>query len=217
MKLYLISGLGADERVFRKLDLGSHQLVHICWKRLADGENLQDYCARLAAEIDTSEPFALGGLSLGGICAQEMTRFVTPEKLILISTIKNRQEMSPIYRAASATRLQELLPDGFFKWAAFHSTAAIGATNDEDVFQEMLAHTEERFFKWAIKAIAAWEGVSYDLPLLHLHGDADKVFPIEYIHQPVVIKGGTHYMVVNQAHGVSEKISRFLDPPRENN
>lgn len=212
MKLYLISGMGADHSVFRYLRLEGIEVVPLPWLPVTLDESLEDYVKRLAGPVDTGESFALGGLSLGGICAQEMTRFLNPEKLVLISTIKGRHEMPPWLRVAASSRLQRLIPDAFYKWAAVHSGAIIGVkeVEDQDHFQRMLDQYGEDYYVWAIRMVAEWKAPQYQMPYLHLHGSDDAVFPARYIENATFIEGGNHYMIVNKARQISRHIQDFL-------
>ena len=68
MNVYFISGLGADKRVFSKLQLDDQFSVnYIEWIAPLKKETLQHYASRLVTQIDTTKPFQLVGLSFGGI------------------------------------------------------------------------------------------------------------------------------------------------------
>ena len=79
MKIYCISGLGADHTVFDRLDINGEK-VCISWIPSFEWESLKDYARRLTAQVDTSEPFLLLGVSFGGMLAVEMNKFISPEK-----------------------------------------------------------------------------------------------------------------------------------------
>ncbi|MDZ7847318.1 MAG: hypothetical protein U5L96_11385 [Owenweeksia sp.] len=111
--------MGADDTIFRFSRLKNIHIEYIPWQPVCMEESLgQHTLQKLARGIDQSQPYALGGVSLGGICAQEMTRFLKPEKLLLISTIKSREELPPLLRMAASSRLQKIIPDRVHKWAA---------------------------------------------------------------------------------------------------
>jgi hypothetical protein len=69
MKVYFISGLGADERAFQRLVFPQSWTVsHLQWIEPARGESLESYVARFSKLIDSTAPFALVGLSFWGYC-----------------------------------------------------------------------------------------------------------------------------------------------------
>ena len=211
-RLYLISGMGADDMIFRNLVFDGIATTFIPWQKVSNDETLSDYVRRLSAVIDQNEDFGICGVSLGGIAAQEMTRFVDPKLLILISTIKSHDELPPVLRVAANARLQRIFPEQFYKWAAMRSGAVIGLQDEHDktLFQKMLDQYGDDYYKWCINAVAEWRGVHHDVPYLHLHGDQDVVFPAAHISNAIIIQGGNHFMVVNRAEEISRRIKSFL-------
>ena len=81
MKLYLIGGLGADERVFQNLQL-STECQPINWIDPFKDESLGSYVNRLIPQIDQNERFGILGVSFGGIAALELAKLTNPEILI---------------------------------------------------------------------------------------------------------------------------------------
>ncbi|HEY0056061.1 MAG TPA: alpha/beta hydrolase [Pedobacter sp.] len=116
MKIYFISGLGADERAFERLLIPKgYEVKHIPWKPLAGKTTIESYSRLLAEEIDTSMPFILAGLSFGGIIAAEICNYLKPEKLILFSTVKHRKELPLYYRIAGRLKLYKFIPPRLFR------------------------------------------------------------------------------------------------------
>lgn len=56
MKIYTISGLGADQRVFQELKL-DYELVPLNWISPIRNESIQSYASRLAENIDVTEEY----------------------------------------------------------------------------------------------------------------------------------------------------------------
>ncbi|MBC7849623.1 MAG: hypothetical protein H7Y31_07800, partial [Chitinophagaceae bacterium] len=55
MKVYFISGLAADRRVFKNIVLpDEHEIVHLDWITPLKGESLREYSQRLSSPIDSS-------------------------------------------------------------------------------------------------------------------------------------------------------------------
>ena len=65
MKIYGISGLGADQRVFKYLKLDC-EFIPIDWITPLKRESIENYALRLAQVIDTNEAFGILGVSFGG-------------------------------------------------------------------------------------------------------------------------------------------------------
>ncbi len=73
-RLILLPGMGADERLFRHQQIAFPQLTVPTWLPPRRGESLPDYAARFARHVDPGVPFYIGGVSLGGMIAMEITR-----------------------------------------------------------------------------------------------------------------------------------------------
>ncbi|MGL5075499.1 MAG: hypothetical protein ACRDBG_06605, partial [Waterburya sp.] len=93
--IYCLSGLGTDDRVFQKLKFQGYQPIHIHWIEPKKGETITAYAQRLTTQIKSDCPI-LVGLSFGGIIAVEIAKQIATEKVILISSTKNKQEI-PFY------------------------------------------------------------------------------------------------------------------------
>src|ERR1035437_7250589 len=94
LTVYFISGLGADKRAFQKIKLpDSCSIQHLDWLIPMDNESLIDYTLRLAKPIDTRKPFALIGLSFGGIIVTELNKVLHPVKSIIISSVTIRSQL----------------------------------------------------------------------------------------------------------------------------
>ncbi len=88
MNAYFISGMAADERLFKEIMLPSaYKLQFLSWITPLCKESLSNYASRLANKIDRTEPFILIGLSMGGMMAVEIAKTLHPEKIILISSV----------------------------------------------------------------------------------------------------------------------------------
>ncbi|SDF62642.1 Thioesterase domain-containing protein [Pedobacter terrae] len=84
MNAYFISGLGADQRIFSRLKLSEKiSIIHVEWINPNKNETLEVYAERLSRIIDTSKPFALVGVSFGGMIAVELAKLLKPLQLLL--------------------------------------------------------------------------------------------------------------------------------------
>ena len=82
----LLTGLGADERLFNAQRAAFPGLVTPRWIAPWPREGLAEYAERFAAEIPISRPLVLGGCSLGGMVAYEMAHVLRPDALVLIAS-----------------------------------------------------------------------------------------------------------------------------------
>ncbi len=85
--IYLISGLGADYRVFQKIDLEANSYTHIKWdKPKSQNQSIIDYTKGLLAQIKHENPILIG-VSFGGMIAIEIAKLIPVRKIIIISSV----------------------------------------------------------------------------------------------------------------------------------
>jgi hypothetical protein len=95
MKLYTISGLGADEKVLEKLTFNPEiEVVHIPWLIPEENEDFHHYVSRMANTIDHPEPFYLLGYSFGGIIVQEIHKLKPAKRIVILGSIRCDAEKS---------------------------------------------------------------------------------------------------------------------------
>ncbi|MEL6256643.1 MAG: alpha/beta hydrolase [Bacteroidota bacterium] len=211
--IYAIPGLGVDERIFYGLDLEAN-MVYLNWIKPRPKDSASSYARRLAEKIEHEEDCILLGLSFGGVMAQEIARIRPVKQLILLSTMKSSEEKPfqmefmrhvPLYYLSKGNWRVE-----FF--AKFAPLMGIEDKADIALIKDMFLQFDDEYRMWAIKTICEWDGKAPEIPFIHIHGNKDKIFPIRNINDPVIVKGGNHYMVKQRAKEISELINRWLDP-----
>jgi len=96
-KVYFISGLGADKRVFSFLDLSFCVPVFIEWITPLKKESLESYALRLSKNIPEINP-TIVGISFGGMLATEIAKANPDIKAIIISSNKTSAELPNLFR-----------------------------------------------------------------------------------------------------------------------
>lgn len=214
MKIYFISGLGANAKAFERLDIPKDfEPVFIDWKMPEPNENLEHYVHRMADEINPNEPFHLAGLSFGGIIAQEMNDFLDPDKTILISTIKNRGEMPTYMKFSSKFSAHKAVPVQFFTSDKILSYSFFRNLYDPRMpkLNEFFTQKDPVYLKWSINQVVNWKPSHVNFKEIYrMHGDRDLVFPSKQVHDADIIKGGTHIMVLQKPKEVSKLLNYYL-------
>lgn len=209
-EIYLISGLGADKRVFANLNLPEFKLNHIYWIEPKSAESISAYARRLAEQIKTQNPIIIG-VSFGGILAQEIARIFSCEKVIIISSVKSKTEIPILYRIFGILRLYKLVPSFVFKQSNFLVYYFFGVKSKEDkiLLRQILNDTDTKFLKWAIEKILFWDRFYPDTKIVSLHGSNDKLLPMDSPNY--VIDEGGHLMVLTKAKEVSQIVNEILN------
>ena len=204
--------MGADRRAFRYLDLAPHNLIHIEWIKHVQGESLEQYANRIKPDIPAGEPFALMGLSFGGMVAVEVAKKQRPGQLIIISSIVTKSEMPLKYRFAGWVGLHKLVPIWFFKNPSRLTNYFFGARTEKAkvLLTNILKGTDYSFLKWAIGAMLNWKN-SINPECVRIHGTDDHVLPIDGLEVEHKIEGGGHFMIIQKAGQLSELISQSLE------
>lgn len=211
--IYCISGLGADERVFQKLKFEGYQPIHICWVEPKKGESIADYARRLTTQIKSERPILIG-LSFGGIIAVEMAKQIDTEKVILISSTKNQQEVPFYFKIFRWLPLYRLLPARLMLWFARLLAAwffSLETLAEQKLFRAILFDTDARFMKWAIHQVVTWKNQLVPPNVYHIHGTGDRIFPSRFVDEDFSVERGGHFMIMNQAECVSNLIQKIVD------
>ena len=214
MDVYFISGLGADKMAFEKLTLPAPFTPHyLDWIEHRKGESLNEYAKRLAVSIDTSKPYAIVGLSMGGMIASAMTQFLKPEKTILISSVGCTEEFPPLLKLALFTQVHRLIPAALFHKPNALAYLLFGAKskNEKRIMNYIINNSDGGFVKWSIGAILSWSNKVRPKSLYQIHGEKDKILPLKYTKPDVVVKGGSHFMVWTKAGEVSRLLAEALE------
>ena len=214
--VYLIPGQGADERLYSRLDLGQdYELRPVMWVTPYPGMDMHEYARLLARQIDTTDPYVLIGTSLGGMLATEMSTFLHPECVIIISSAKNRTELPQRYRFQRFFPLHDLIPPRMAKWGALVLQPIVEPDRNtyREVFISMLQDKDPLFLSRTIDMIIHWDRSTSPPGIIHIHGDQDHTLPIRLVDYDYRIKGGSHMMVLTRAGDISRVILQVLSQP----
>jgi pimeloyl-ACP methyl ester carboxylesterase len=198
-KLYIFSGLGADERAFQGLDFSDYSTIFIKWNAPQYKESIEDYATRLLDQITTPKP-TLIGLSFGGLMAVEVAKQIETEKVILIASAKSKREIPFYYRVAGRLGLHKLLPPGLLKKSNFITNWFFGTSSsyDKKILKQILIDTDSFFLKWALDKVARWTNIAQTENVFHIHGANDRILPLSYLNPNEIIKNGGHLMTLNK-------------------
>ncbi|WP_448137783.1 alpha/beta hydrolase [Sphingobacterium siyangense] len=209
-KIYVISGLGVDQRVFSKIDFGSLDITYLDWITPSSNEPLSIYAKRISTKITAKNPVLIG-LSFGGMLAMEIAKIITVQRVILLASAKGRHELPILYRLAGRLKLNKLVPGSLLKFHSFLSDYFFGIRNKEDsrLLKQILYDTDPIFMDWAIHQILHWKNNSVPDNLIHIHGSSDRIIPIKNVKPNFIIKGAGHFMTVSHAQEVEKLLQKI--------
>lgn len=211
--VYFISGMCYNCKVFDRIELPSgFRKRYIEWNIPGPDETLHDYSVRMAEAIDTTEPFVLVGYSFGAIIIQEMDKFLSPTKNIIISSFKKPSEIPAIFKAVRKTGLARMMPDKVYSSVDFitNSFNRLVYRAPDDRLNKFMTHTDPVYIKWAVHQITEWIPDNDSPKFYHIHGTDDQIFPFKQIENVYPVEGGDHLMVVRKAAEVSSILAKIL-------
>jgi pimeloyl-ACP methyl ester carboxylesterase len=206
--IYCISGFGADERVFSKLNFKDNEVHFINWSSPLKNEPIEAYAKRMSEQITDDNPI-LFGLSFGGIMCIEISKIIAANKVIIISSIKTYHEMPIWIRLAGKLNLDKIIPLKTFWFIEPIENYNLGIENKQELklVKEYRKNIGQQYTNWSTHQILNWKNEWLPENLTHIHGTKDHIFPIKNIKGDYVIDGGGHFMIMNKC----EKVNAILE------
>jgi len=211
-KIYLISGLGADYRLFKHIELPGYELIHMHWIEPDHSDTLATYASKLIREYQVQPNAIVIGDSLGGMLTIEVAKQVSLSKTILISSIKNSDEAPWYFSFFRNIPVYKFIPGKFFTSLGGLIKPVFGKMNKDDgaMFRSMLENSSPAFIKWAMHAVLNWQSKTIVPNVYHITGNKDMVFNYKNIKGATIIAGGTHIMVFDKAEQINLLLKEIL-------
>ncbi|RBL91354.1 alpha/beta hydrolase [Chitinophaga flava] len=209
--IYFFSGMGADSSVFKNLKLPGYHKVYISWIPALPNESITEYAGRIKSQITTPNPYLIG-LSFGGIVAVEVSKQIEVEKMVLISSVRKKEDLNKVQFFFMRLGLYRIIPGILLRRTNFLTNSYFGARSQKDKkeLKKLLQNTDISFFRWALKSIAHWDNTESPERTIQIHGTADRVIASRLVHPDYRIKGGGHLMVFNKADTISRIIRHYF-------
>ena len=210
--IYFVPGLGASSKIFERIDLPKDrfELHYLDWiLPLAQEETLSNYAQRMCMRIKHENPILIG-VSFGGVMVQEMSKFLSAKKVIIISSIKSNKELPKRLKLAKITKTYKLFPSNMASNFEAYEKYFLGdfLQKKAELYKVYMSARNPLYLSWAIHNVLHWQ---QEVPLenvLHIHGNDDGVFPIKHIKNAIEIEKGTHTMILTKAKPISKIIEK---------
>lgn len=211
--VYFMPGMAASSSIFERIKLheGQFEMHFLEWVLPEKDEKLEQYAKRMAQNIK-HENVVLIGVSFGGILVQEMSQFVSAQKIIIISSIKSNKELPSRMKIARVTKIYKLVPTSLAQNVEVLAKYAFGDVVKKrlELYEKFLSMRDKSYLDWAIEQIINWNRVEPDPKVIHIHGDADEVFPIKNIKECIKIEGGTHIMILSKYRWINTNLPEII-------
>lgn len=206
-------GLAASTAIFERIVLPEtdFETILLEWEIPLGNESLADYAKRITEKIKHPNPVLIG-ISFGGILVQEMAKYVAVRKVIIISSVKSNKEFPRRIKMAKKTSAYKLIPVRLLLRLEnlIQFTFGEKAKKKIELYRKFLSVRDIHYLEWAIEKVVLWDRTEAGEKVIHIHGDADEVFPIQYISNCMVVKGGTHVMILSKYKWLNENLPRII-------
>lgn len=213
ISVYFMPGLAANASIFERISLPEDQFdtYFMEWEIPLDNETLSEYAQRISKKVTHENPVLIG-VSFGGILVQEMAQFLNPSNIIIISSVKSNLEFPTTFKLAKQTKAYKLIPtsliENVYNLAKF--TFGEKVIKRLKLYQMFLTVRDKKYLDWSIEMIILWDRKKADPNVVHIHGDADEVFPIKYIQNCILVKGGTHIMILTKYKWININLPKII-------
>ena len=211
--VYFMPGLAASSSIFERIVLPDDifEMFLLEWEIPLDNETLPQYAKRIADKITHPNPVLIG-VSFGGILVQEMAQCITARKVIIISSVKSNLEFPKRMKVAKTTKAYKLIPTHLISNIESLSKFSFGEKINQrlKLYEKFLRVRDKRYLDWAVEQVILWGRTVADKNVIHIHGDEDDVFPIKNIQDCIIIKGGTHVMILTKYKWLNENLPKII-------
>ncbi len=216
ISIYLMPGMAASPKIFELIKFPfNYKIIYLTWIKPNTNETMKAYAKRMSLLITDVDPVLIG-VSFGGILVQEISKHIKVKRLIIISSVKSKVELSMSMKFAKTTGIHRLLPlnwiDDLEKLLLFVFGPSIKVK--VDAYKKYLSERDPEYLKWSINQIINWKQIKYDDKIIHIHGEKDKVFPVKYLKKNknfIMVKNGTHATILRDHKWFSRNLPIIIN------
>lgn len=209
-KILLLPGMTPDHRIFDRLLPLLPNAVVVDWIPPIGHDSIVSYAARLSRTLNIDEPNVVCGVSFGGIVARELACQVNAACCVLVSTVRSPRELPPWFRICRV--IPRRLVNFTLKFSGSLASTCPGPLRSSLTWRlKKFSGKYGAWYRWATAAVLSWRpSQSIDhIPVIQIHGDRDRIFPIKYTSADVVIRGGGHSLAFTHHDEIAMQLRRI--------
>jgi pimeloyl-ACP methyl ester carboxylesterase len=212
--VYFMPGLAASPAIFERIQLpaDTFDMHFLEWEIPKKKETLSAYAQRMAERVP-KDGAVLIGVSFGGVMVQEMAQFLNLKKLIIISSVKSNVELPKRMKVTKFTKAYKLIPISLIQHIELLNKFSFGGGFIQKrlkLYEKFLSVRDRAYLEWAIEQVIVWDRTAIDPNVVHIHGDADEVFPVRNITNCIKVHGGTHIMILTKYKWLNENLPKII-------
>ena len=210
--VYCMPGMAASPKIFEYIHLPKPYKLHLLsWILPMKEESLSAYAKRMSERV-TAVDSVLIGVSFGGVLVQEMAKHIQVRKVIIVSSIKSRNELPLPIKMARTTNAHKLLPTQWINNLDALALFAFGKGIQKrlKLYQKYLSERNPDYLDWSIDTLVHWDQEEADASVIHIHGKKDTVFPMKYLSKPFIAIEGGHAAIITSAQWFNSELQKLL-------
>jgi len=212
--VYLMPGMAANPSIFEYIRLPEerYEIHWLEWQMPEKNETIEAYAKRMCQFIEFDNAVLLG-VSFGGMLVQEMSKYLKLKKLFVVSSVKSHHELPKRLKLLKITKAYKILPTQLVGNIDLLAKYAFGETIKKrvDLYKKYLSVSDKVYLDWAIKQVVCWSQEEPNPKAIYIHGDKDIVFPHSCGGNCIVIKGGSHIMIINKYKWFNENLPKLIE------
>jgi len=207
-------GMSANPLIFNRIKFSEdkYKIHFLKWMKPVLNESIESYSKRLLNFIEHKNPILIG-VSFGGLIVQEISKLIDVDKVIIISSIKSKNELPLYMKSAKFLKLYNYFPLKLFD-DVFNISKSLKINKiykKLDLIDKYLSVRDENYMKWAICEILNWKQNKPIQGIIHIHGDRDLTFPISLIKDCIIIPDGTHALILTKYQWLNKKLTLLIE------
>ena len=157
--VYCMPGMAASPKIFEYIHLPKPYKLHLLsWILPMKEESLSAYAKRMSERVSAVDSVLIG-VSFGGVLVQEMAKHIQVRKVIIVSSIKSRNELPLPIKMARTTNAHKLLPT---QWINNLDALALfafwkGIQKRLKLYQKYLSERNPDYLDWSIDTLVHWD------------------------------------------------------------
>ncbi len=196
-----------NERMYKVLKIPGYKVIPINLPRITKHSTIKDVISHCKNQIKETSPIFLGICS-GGLIAIELAQQISPSKLILVSSVKNKSELT--FGSKTFATLYLFFPERLQKLFGLSLKFVLNKVLNLKIKVPRL-WLKDAQNKFIVRLALKIKTPIDSSKLLHLHGEKDKIIPIHKIENPIIIKNAGHFMYLKNRKSVMEAIHKNLN------
>ena len=115
-------------------------------------------------------------------------------------------------KIAKTTKAYKLLPTSWLQDVEKLVKYAFGDSLKRKLklYEKYLHVRDKNYLDWALENMICWNRTKIDPKVIHIHGDADEVFPAKHIKEYINVKGGTHAMILSKYKWFNANLPKII-------